>query len=67
VYHRLVARQKDVFDDKSMCDELLFGRSGYLYALLFVEHHLGANTVDAKLISSVRRTDGLLAYLLNEG
>ncbi|XP_022659288.1 lanC-like protein 2 isoform X1 [Varroa jacobsoni] len=34
-------------------DELLYGRVGYLYSLLFIETHIAAHSIDAKLIKSV--------------
>ena len=35
------------------CDEFLYGRVGYLFSLLFVQHHLGMGTIDAKIIAKV--------------
>ena len=42
-----------VCDDPSMPDELLFGRVGYIYALLFVQQHLGEGKLDGSLILKV--------------
>ena len=42
-----------VCDDPSMPDELLFGRVGYIYALLFVEQQLGEGKLDGSLILKV--------------
>ena len=39
--------------DESLPDELLFGRVGYLFALLFVLKQLGPDAVDAALITKV--------------
>ena len=36
-----------------MPNELLFGRVGYLYALLFIVKHIGPKTVDQSLINNV--------------
>ena len=42
-----------VLSDSSLPDEFLFGRSGYLFALLFVRHHLGVATIDQSLVLQV--------------
>ena len=42
-----------VCDDPSMPDELLFGRVGYIYALLFVQQYLGEEKPDSSLILKV--------------
>ena len=42
-----------VCDDPSMPDELLFGRVGYIYALLFVQQHLGEGKIDNSLVLKV--------------
>ncbi|XP_056155559.1 lanC-like protein 2 [Lampris incognitus] len=39
--------------DSDMPDELLYGRAGYLYALLYVNKEIGANTVDESTITKV--------------
>jgi len=51
---RLLALSQQVLTDNSVPDEVLFGRSGYLLALLFVRHHLGAETVPQSIVSQVR-------------
>jgi len=50
----LLALNQQVLSDASVPDELLFGRSGYLIALLFVRHHLGVETVPQTIIRQVR-------------
>ena len=42
-----------VCEDPSMPDELLFGRVGYIYALSFVQQHLGEGKSDGSLILKV--------------
>ena len=42
-----------VCTDKTLPDETLYGRVGYLYSLLFVTHHLGEETVDPEIIIKV--------------
>ena len=37
-----------------MPDELLFGRVGYIFALLFVQQHLGEGKIDNSLILKVK-------------
>jgi len=39
--------------DTSLPDEVLFGRSGYLLALLFVRRHLGTEAVPQTVIRQV--------------
>ncbi|KAM9839878.1 lanC-like protein 2 [Aulostomus maculatus] len=39
--------------DSEMPDELLYGRAGYLYALLYVKKEIGADTVDDDTITKV--------------
>ncbi|CAI9715591.1 2 [Octopus vulgaris] len=41
-----------VIQDESLPDEILYGRAGYVYALLFVRHYLG-DALDGKLILQV--------------
>ena len=36
--------------------ELLYGRSGYLYALLFLRKHLGPAAVDQDLVTNTLRS-----------
>jgi len=50
---RLLALSQQVLTDASLPDELLFGRSGYLLALLFVRHNLGTETVPETVIRRV--------------
>uniref|UniRef100_A0A8C5HKQ7 LanC like 2 n=1 Tax=Gouania willdenowi TaxID=441366 RepID=A0A8C5HKQ7_GOUWI len=51
---RLVQLQRSVLSpDSDMPDELLYGRAGYLYALLYVNKEIGANTVEETLIAKV--------------
>lgn len=42
-----------VCDDPSLPDELLFGRVGYIYALMFVQHNLGEGKLNHALIVKV--------------
>jgi len=37
-------------------DEILYGRTGYLYALLYLNKYLGQDTIDSKTIQQVRAT-----------
>ncbi|KAM9337790.1 lanC-like protein 2 [Symphorus nematophorus] len=51
---RLLQLQRSVLSpDSEMPDELLYGRAGYLYALLYVNKEIGANTVDEDTIAKV--------------
>jgi len=50
---RLLALNQQVLTDGSLPDELLFGRSGYLLALLFVRHHLGTESVSQTVVRQV--------------
>ncbi|KAM8880566.1 lanC-like protein 2 [Synchiropus picturatus] len=51
---RLLQLQRSVLSpDTEMPDELLYGRAGYLYALLYVNKEIGASTVDEGTISKV--------------
>lgn len=52
---RLLQLQRSVLSpDSDMPDELLYGRAGYLYALLYVNKEIGADTVDEGTITKVR-------------
>ena len=51
--HRLISLSQQVLTDASLPDELLFGRTGYLLALLFVRHHLGSEAVPQSVIRQV--------------
>ncbi|XP_033116538.1 lanC-like protein 2 isoform X2 [Anneissia japonica] len=65
VYNKMGKKQKskdcverlqklvDIVLDESIPDELLYGRAGYLYALLFVEHFLGEETIQKNIIEKV--------------
>ncbi|KAA8581007.1 hypothetical protein FQN60_013965 [Etheostoma spectabile] len=51
---RLLQLQGSVLaPDSEMPDELLYGRAGYLYALLYVNKEIGADTVDESTITKV--------------
>jgi len=66
-YHsRLFSRGQDVVEDRSLPDELLFGRVGYLFALNFVQHHLGSDCVDQDLLAKVSLCDFSLWFLFDE-
>lgn len=52
---RLLQLQRSVLSpDSDLPDELLYGRAGYLYALLYVNKEIGADTVDEDTITKVR-------------
>ncbi|ELU13947.1 hypothetical protein CAPTEDRAFT_174165 [Capitella teleta] len=53
---RLLEMKTIVYDDHCLPEELLNGRIGYLYALLFVNHHLGADTIDKLVVYRVYET-----------
>lgn len=42
-----------VCKDHSLPDEVLYGRSGYLYSLLYVQHELGQDKIKATTINEV--------------
>ncbi|XP_068160545.1 lanC-like protein 2 [Antennarius striatus] len=51
---RLLQLQRAVLSqDSETPDELLYGRAGYLYALLYVNKEIGADTVDEETITKV--------------
>ncbi|XP_017292405.1 lanC-like protein 2 [Kryptolebias marmoratus] len=51
---RLIQLQRSVLSpDAEMPDELLYGRAGYLYSLLYINKEIGANTVDEDTITKV--------------
>ncbi|KAM3849642.1 lanC-like protein 2 [Diretmus argenteus] len=51
---KLLQLQRLVLSPESeLPDELLYGRAGYLYALLYVNHELGADTVDDGTVNKV--------------
>lgn len=47
---KLIAMCDSVVSDPSIPDEILYGRSGYLYSLLFVQIHLGKEKVPDVII-----------------
>lgn len=51
---RLLQLQRSVLSpDSEVPDELLYGRAGYLYALLYVNKEIGAEMVDENTIAKV--------------
>ncbi|KAM9775270.1 lanC-like protein 2 [Syngnathus typhle] len=51
---RLLQLQRSVLSpDSEMPDELLYGRAGYLYALLYVNKEIGGDTVDEATVAKV--------------
>ena len=51
---RLKNLSLNVLNEKSdMPDELLYGRAGYLYSLLFVNQHIGPGIIEDDLIKQV--------------
>ncbi|XP_034028933.1 lanC-like protein 2 isoform X2 [Thalassophryne amazonica] len=51
---KLLQLQRSVLSpDSEMPDELLFGRAGYLYALLYINKEMGADTVDESIITQI--------------
>lgn len=51
---RLLQLQRAVLSpDSDMPDELLYGRAGYLYALLYVNQQMGADAVEQDVITKV--------------
>ncbi|XP_034028923.1 lanC-like protein 2 isoform X1 [Thalassophryne amazonica] len=51
---KLLQLQRSVLSpDSEMPDELLFGRAGYLYALLYINKEMGADTVDESIIVQI--------------
>lgn len=52
--HRLLQLQRSVISpDSEIPDELLYGRAGYLYALLYVNNEIGPETVDETTVAKV--------------
>lgn len=52
---RLLQLQRSVLSpDSDVPDELLYGRAGYLYALLYVNKELRSDAVDAATVTKVR-------------
>ena len=52
-------------NDESLPDELLYGRSGYLYALLFVQKHCGKDCIKDSMLERVNFCTS--TYLLFHG
>uniref|UniRef100_A0A673C212 LanC lantibiotic synthetase component C-like 2 (bacterial) n=2 Tax=Sphaeramia orbicularis TaxID=375764 RepID=A0A673C212_9TELE len=51
---RLLTLQRSVLSpDSDMPDELLYGRAGFLFALLYINKEMGEDTVDKETISKV--------------
>lgn len=51
---RLLQLQRSVISpDSEIPDELLYGRAGYLYALLYVNKEIGPGTVDENTVAKV--------------
>ncbi|XP_056289880.1 lanC-like protein 2 isoform X2 [Pseudoliparis swirei] len=50
---RLLQMQRALLSDSQVSDELLCGRSGFLYALLYVNKEMGADTVEESVITKV--------------
>lgn len=50
---KLCSLCSEVVSDESLSDELLYGRAGYLYSLLFVKNHLGDETVSDAVLEQV--------------
>lgn len=49
----LIAMVDRCCNDKSIPDEVLYGKAGYLYALLFVQKYIGEGTVNERTILKV--------------
>lgn len=64
IYLRLLEIADKVVDDAEIPDELLYGRSGYLYALLFVRHYISQQTVSDAVVARVN-LNVCLAYCSN--
>ena len=45
--------EKDVCESRSLPDEMLYGRAGYLYTLLHLQKELGEHTVNKQSIINV--------------
>ncbi|XP_050418771.1 glutathione S-transferase LANCL1 isoform X1 [Patella vulgata] len=50
---RLADLHKYVCKDKDLPNELLYGRVGYIYSLLFVQKYIGTDCIDGSIISKV--------------
>jgi hypothetical protein len=51
---RIISMKKNALSH-SKPDEYLYGRSGYLYTLMFLRRELGHNVIDTQLITEVNR------------
>ncbi|KAI9536116.1 LanC-like protein 2 [Dissostichus eleginoides] len=51
--NRLVLLQSSVLSDSDLSDELLYGRAGFLFALLYVNREIGEHTVEESTITQV--------------
>lgn len=57
LFFRLKALSPHVVDEGSRIpDELLYGRSGYLFSLLFVNKHIFPAPIEKELITEVKPT-----------
>lgn len=50
---KLCAMCESVVSDPSLPDEILYGRAGYLYSLLFIQTHLGKEKISDAIIEQV--------------
>ena len=50
---RLVGLSDQVCHDSSLPNEVLYGRAGYLYSLLYVQSHLGKEKINSTVIDKV--------------
>jgi hypothetical protein len=51
---RIISMKKNALSHSNP-DEYLYGRSGYLYTLMFLRRELGHNAIDTQLITEVNR------------
>ena len=56
--------EKDVCESRSLPDEMLYGRAGYLYTLLHLQKELGEHTVNKQSIINVCSIKMLTYYNL---
>jgi len=67
-FFRLKKMLPQVLDRRSdLPDEILYGRTGYLFALLYLNKCLGQNTVDSKTVQQVRYTSKFYLKLTGTG
>lgn len=52
---RLESLHRQVCGDATLPDELLYGRVGYIYALMFVNCYLGNNKINNDIILTVSK------------